>query len=417
VAVGVSLGGCPAVTNGDVTGQDAGLHRALVRDLKVLKRTPPPVSPKLSVPSGAPACAAALPPAPALTMATTANVPLAGAPFGVASTKNGRWSFVAETETGPRQLPRVGSVAVLGNDGLAPRPVRVIGVSGNQLEGAALTPDGRYLLAAGSTGAYVISTHAAETGTGRAVVGHLTVGRALALGAIEVAVSDDSRYVFISEENTDGIAVFDLRAAIRSHFHSSGLVGVIPTGIAPVGLALSPNDRELYATSESANGGNQGSVSVISVPKAETQPEGAVLANVGAGCSPVRVAVSPDGRTLWVTARGSDALLGFSASDLTKHPKRSLVANVPVGAAPAGISLVSHGTRIVVADSNRFQTNADGALTVVDTQAALRHQPAVTETLAGALFPRDMSLRPDGELLITDYLSDEITALDTTSLH
>jgi len=53
---------------------------------------------------------------------------------------------------------------------------------------------------------------------------------------------------------------------------------------------------------------------------------------VAAGCQPVRVAVSPDGRTVWVTALQSDALLGFSAAGLLGDPSRALQAVVRVGA-------------------------------------------------------------------------------------
>ena len=130
-----------------------------------------------------------------------------------------------------------------------------------------------------------------------------------------------------------------------------------------VGLALSPDGQWLYATSELARGARlarnaQGSLAVISVRRAATDPARSVVSTVAAGCQPVRVITSADGAVAWVTARGSDALLGFSTALLRSHPARSLVARAGVGEAPVGLALVDNGRQIVVADSNRFQAPA-----------------------------------------------------------
>src|SRR5262249_27968257 len=60
--------------------------------------------------------------------------------------------------------------------------------------------------------------------------------------------------------------------------------------------------------------------SVINVAKAESWPQDALVSTVAAGCSPVRVVVSLDRKTVWVTARGSDQLLTFSSQALTRDP-------------------------------------------------------------------------------------------------
>ena len=48
------------------------------------------------------------------------------------------------------------------------------------------------------------------------------------------------------------MAVFNLKKAESNGFGSSDLVGYVPLGVAPVGIAISPNGRYLYATSEAA---------------------------------------------------------------------------------------------------------------------------------------------------------------------
>ena len=86
----------------------------------------------------------------------------------------------------------------------------------------------------------------------------------------------------------------------------------------------------------------------------------------------MRVITSADGREVWVTARESDDLLCFDAAALRSDPARALVAVVRVGEAPVGLMLVRDGSRVVVADSNRFNaTGANSDLSVVNVAAAL----------------------------------------------
>jgi DNA-binding beta-propeller fold protein YncE len=69
-------------------------------------------------------------------------------------------------------------------------------------------------------------------------------------GAIEVATSRDGRYAFVTLEYDQRAAVFNLADAVSRGFGSADYVGSIPLGQAAVGLAVSPDGRWLYATSE-----------------------------------------------------------------------------------------------------------------------------------------------------------------------
>jgi DNA-binding beta-propeller fold protein YncE len=340
---------------------------------------------------GVPGCSAASAPGRQLPAGLTRLSSVPGDPFGVAVTADGRWSFVSLLPNGSG-----GAIGVFADTGsAAPRLIRQIPVSGQPL-GVTLTPGGRYLLAANGGGATVVDAQAAEQGSGNAVLGTLSSGGGgLGGGAIEVATSGDGRFAFVSLEGSGKIAVFNLQQALASHFRTSGFVGYIPAGVAPVGLAVSPNGDWMYSTSELRSfsemrhaehhgslslrlEGGQGTLAVIGVHEAETDPAHAVVSTVTAGCSPVRVITSASGGTVWVTARGSDMLLGFSASRLRGGPAHSLIARAAVGEAPVGLALVDSGQRVVVADSNRFsQRGAKSSLAVVNVAAALAHRPAL----------------------------------------
>jgi DNA-binding beta-propeller fold protein YncE len=342
----------------------------------------------------------------------TATVAVHGSPFGVATAAAGQWAF-----------------AVVNNDidvlrtgrSLAPTLVRKIPIPG-YAEGLTVSPNGRYLLAAVGSGAVVIDVARAERGVAGAVLGTLSApgGNGAAGSAIEAAVSPDGQFAFVTLEYADKAAVFNLGQALRGGFGKSRYVGSIPLGVADVGLAVSPNGRWLYATSEVKADGklnSPGTLTVINLRRAETKPASSVVATVDAGCQPVRVITSAGGSEVWVTARASDDLLCFSAARLISDPKRALVAIVRVGEAPVGLAAVRGGSLIVVADSNRFGAKGASAnLEVVNVAAALSGRPAVVGHIASGLFPREMTLLRNGTLLVSNFLSGQLEAVDVATI-
>jgi hypothetical protein len=341
-------------------------------------------------------------------------VPVPGNPFGVVTTSDGAWSFVSLGS----------SIAVLSEGSGIPRLVRQIAMPGRPL-GESLTHDGHDLLVADGSGLVVVNVEAAEHGSANALVGQLTspFRRLPPAGAIEVTASPDDRYAFVTLEYKAELAVFDLGRALESGFGSSDFVGDVPLQTAPVGMAIAPSGRWLYATSETQNSGGEqnpgdGTLSVIDVARAETDPAAAVEKTVDAGCGPVRVVTSSDGHVVWVTARESDTLLGFSAPELLTDPSHALIAKVRVGEAPVGLALVDSGRRIIVANSNRFgATGQNSSLAVVDTEAAMAHQPALLGTIRAGLFPREMTVLPGQQiLLVTNFSSDQVELVHLAGL-
>jgi DNA-binding beta-propeller fold protein YncE len=90
---------------------------------------------------------------------------------------------------------------------LTPRPVRRITLP-TMVRGEAITPDGRFLLAAAGSGAVVVSVARAERGQPGSVLGSLTSPGGA--GAVEVAVSPDGRFAFVTLEDSGTMAVFNL---------------------------------------------------------------------------------------------------------------------------------------------------------------------------------------------------------------
>jgi DNA-binding beta-propeller fold protein YncE len=383
-----------------------------------------PAAPTVHRTGGAPGCGTAVATGSGPSSAGVSLRHMPGSPFGVAVTADGRWTFLSLTR----------SVAVLRNGPHGPSLVRTIAVPQPEALGDALTRDGRYLLVALGSGALVINVARAENGQPHAVLGMLSNPGRSAGSAIEVVASPDGRYAFVSLEYNDEIAVFRLSQAVAHGFGRPEFVGDIPAGQGVVGMAVSPDGRWLYATSEIARGtslahvGNAsgvGTLQVMSIPRAETDPSRSVVATVTAGCQPVRVITSADGSTVWVTARASDALLAFSAARLrSSQPGHALLGWTRVGEAPVGLALVRGGTELVVADSNRFSApGAASTLAVVRARAVLAGKPGLAgkPALAGYVraggFPREMALEPGGRtLLIGNFSSGQLESVTVADL-
>jgi Protein kinase domain len=359
-------------------------------------------------------CTAATPQLKPLTRVTSQKTAAGGStPFAVQESKDGRYTFVT-VNTG---------LAVLQNEaGLAPRLLHVIHIAGNN-KGMAFTSDGRYLLIANGQGAAIVDVAAAELNQADAVRGVLRSPKTSPHdnGAVGVRVSRDDQYAFVTMQNTTSMAVFRLGKFIAAGFTGRSFAGLVPLGTQPVGIGQSADGKWLYATSfrkTPGAGPGQGTLSVINLKAAETRPATSVKATVDAGCSPARVLTSADGKTVWVTARDSNAVLGFSASKLLTDSAHALVANVHVGSGPIGLSLAAGGSRIVVADSNYVDTTGKaGDLAVIDPAKALAGKPALLGVIPTAGQPRQLAQADHGHrLLVTDQVTGQLQAITVATL-
>jgi DNA-binding beta-propeller fold protein YncE len=188
-----------------------------------------------------------------------------------------------------------------------------------------------------------------------------------------------------------------------------------------VGIAQSPDHHWLYVTSMQRRAGptaSEGTLSVLSLARAETRPADAVVATAIAGCGPVRVVTSSDGSVVWVTARESNALLAFSAAELRSDPAHSLIAKVAVGQTPIGAILIDGGKKIVVADADIHNPkNAAFNLEVVSTATAPAGKPALLSLISSGLLPRQFVLEAGGKtLLVTNSTSGTLQAVDLAGL-
>ena len=227
-------------------------------------------------------------------------------------------------------------------------------------------------------------------------------------GTLDVVITPDGKYAFVSDEYgiASGATTQGNIGVVALQYDANGnvttgttLLGQIATGgNAVAGMTLSPDGTRLYVTSEIAAAGTtafggdnpvlartgcvqqpgshaiNGLLTVIDVSAAEALPgPGAILVNVDAGCSPVRMAETADNSTLWLAARGDNRVLAFSTAMLESDPDHALLGFADTGGtAPVGLHLFHGDQLLAVANSNRFHTGTANAtvLYVADPAAA-----------------------------------------------
>ncbi|GLV59160.1 hypothetical protein KDH_59880 [Dictyobacter sp. S3.2.2.5] len=347
-----------------------------------------------------------------------------GKTFKAVATSDGQWIFVSFNGNDAA----TSGIAVLHEQGSQICLQHVIPLSGMPF-GMTLSHDDRILAIADYSNVAFMDVAQAERGTKGALLGY--VPEHPSSSTIEVALSPDEQDLFAANENDGTVSVIDFQR-IRAHdFSAHALIGQLPLGVAPVGMAISPDNRFLYITSEAdkslssstqaakmCGGYPQGSLSVAAIARVRQDPAHAIIARAASGCGPVRVVLSPSGTLAWVTARGNNAVLTFDTTRLITNQKNARLASTTVGTAPVGAALIDKGSVLVVANSNRFlQPYTPQHLTVLNTKQALDHKAAVLTSINVGDFPRELTLEANGQtLLLTNYNSQTLSIIDVSKL-
>ena len=357
------------------------------------------------------------------------HLDMPGRPFEPVISKDGCWIFVTLTQADGGNA----GVAVVHRANGSLNVVRTVALQGGPT-GAVLTHDEKSLIVADGGYLAFLDVARLESGDGDPVLGYM--GNGSAAGFIYVNVTPDDRYLFASAERAHAVIVIDLVEARAGGFKERGGVTKLEVGGAPIAVTLSPDGRLLYTTSEAAlpdwdwprtcqpenpnarrNAPNhpQGAIMVFDVAKAVSDPSHAALSRVAAGCSPVRLVLSPGGDVAYVSARGDNMLEAFESGRLVTDTAHALLGRVEVGVAPVGVAVIDNGARVVVTNSNRFGGNPNDRqpLAVVDAAALRAGSAKVIGTIPAGAFPRELRLTTDGRTLFaTNFASRTLQMID-----
>jgi len=361
------------------------------------------------------------------------DVALPGHPFSVAESADGRSAFVSIVSSNPKSTS---GIAMLRCYSGRYRFTNLVPLEA-QPTGLAITHDHKLLVVADDGFVTFLDPAAALAGR-PAILGYLQDLEGDPEdndpGSVYVNVSADDRFAYVSDEQNNTITVIDLVTAQSGGFTRKAIVGTIPTANAPIALTFSRDHRYLFTTSEvglraygwpkvcrqegapttQEPSNPPGAIVTIDVIKAQTNPANSVIAKTPSDCSPVRMSLSPDGLTAWVTNRASDTLTAFSTKKLVTGDSDARIATIAVGSNPVAVAASRDGKYVLVGNTNRFGAGgtASGTVSIIDAT-----KKTVVGTIAVGQFPREFSPGLGTTLFLASYRSNTLTVFDESRLN
>ncbi len=165
------------------------------------------------------------------------------------------------------------------------------------------------------------------------------------------------------------VAVSAAGLLVPSTAQAADIIGTVPTGTLPWGVAITPDGETAYVSNRGSN-----DVTVVSL---ETN---SVAATIPVQNFPQGVAVSPDGSRVYVANRNSNSVSVINTATNT------VATNIPVPGGPTGLAFTPDGAQLLVTRFNAAQVSAiDTATLTVAASAAVGVNPnSVAVTSDGA---------------------------------
>ena len=187
------------------------------------------------------------------------------------------------------------------------------------------------------------------------------------------------------DRRADGIGVIDLRVG--------RLLRTLESGPDPETFALSPDGRTLFVSNE-----DSGALSAVDIASGRVRAVGKV------GIEPEGVAVRPDGKVVYAACEGDSAVYALDAVTLRQ------LGRIPTKPRPRAIAFARDGGTGYISDE------IGSAITVFDTAT---HQVRSTIPLAGSnlLRPMGLAVTADGRrLYVTTGRAGSLLELDLAML-
>ena len=272
-----------------------------------------------------------------------------------------------------------------------------------------------------STGALFVTTQGDSLVSGFTIdlsTGKLSTGAAgVATGSIPSAMilAPSGNALFVTNGAANSISAY----TVKSDGTLSAASGTQATGTTPVGMAMDAAGHFLFV----ANQGQQidpasSTISVFSIQDTALTPApgspfptAAPLAPSGTG--PAAVAVTPDGKFLFVANQFDNTVTEFSVNAsgvLTR------LLSIPVGTAPSALAITPDGGLLYVANSGSSTVSAFAVCNQIVTNCSIPTSPDGSLTpvsnspFSVGLDPVSIAVTPDGKLLyVVNRRSNQIS--------
>jgi YVTN family beta-propeller protein len=208
----------------------------------------------------------------------------------------------------------------------------------------------------------------------------------------DVIFSRAARFAYVAVAGATSDAAVDQVAIVD--VASAQVIDAVNAGDAPAALDLSADGHLLFVANGGRAGVSDGTLSILDARSSrggeEAEP---MLATVPLGGDPGGVAVSPDGRRVYVTNTAftpDNVVFVVDVDTAFTDPDHAVVDRITVGNGPLGIAITPDGRRAYVANSAFGSTD----VSIIDLEG---EEP--TRTVKVGSRPFDVAASPDGRFV------------------
>ncbi|MGZ3810415.1 MAG: YVTN family beta-propeller repeat protein [Mucilaginibacter sp.] len=178
-----------------------------------------------------------------------------------------------------------------------------------------------------------------------------------------VAVSPDGTRVYVANSGSDNISVIDAL--------TNSVIALIQVGSNPIGITINADGSRVYSVNQAG-----ASVSVINTAS------NTVVGTLPAGIRPFVATLSPDGKFLYVADTFPNIISVINTGTGT------LVSSIKTGSFPDGVTISPDGSRLYVANSE------SNSVSVINASTG-----TLLATVATGAYPETPAISPDGTVL------------------
>lgn len=194
------------------------------------------------------------------------------------------------------------------------------------------------------------------------------------------------------------------------------IVGTITVGLAPAGLAVTPNGEFVYVIDYVDGNPGTGTISIIATSS------NTVVGTIPGFSGPFQIAITPNGKYAYVTNFGSNNFspVGTTVS-VVSLKTNTVIATIPIGIQPAGIAITPNGKLAYVTVYNTLYlgpdftdlTPAQGIVKIIDTCT----NKVICAPIDVGPSPANVAISPNGaRAYISNYSGNSVSVINICDL-